>query len=232
MFAGHFGVGFGAKAVARQVSLGTLFLASQFIDLLWPSLLLLGWETVRIAPGITRVTPLDFVHYPISHSLFAVILWAILFGATYYLFRRFTRGAIVCALLVLSHWLLDALTHRPDLPILPMGDLRVSLGLWNSLPAAIVVEILIFGFGVILYTRATRAFDRAGTIGFWALVVFLLVIYCGNIFGPPPPSVEAITWPGHAQWLLVAWAYWLDRHRHARPSNGVIEGRRKRDDLS
>ena len=218
MFAGHFGLGFGAKAAARRMSLGTLFLASQFIDLLWPALLLLGLETVRISPGITRVTPLDFTHYPISHSLLTVTAWALLFGVAYYLIRRCKRGAFVCALLVLSHWLLDALTHRPDLPLAPVSDLRVGLGLWNSLPAAIAVEIFLFTIGVMLYARATRASDRVGSIGFWALVAFLLVIYFGNTFGPPPPNVQTLAWTAHAQWLLVAWAYWLDRHRESRSS--------------
>jgi hypothetical protein len=218
MFAGHFGLGFGAKAAARRVSLGTLFLASQFIDLLWPTLLLLGWETVRIAPGITRVTPLDFSHYPISHSLLAVGGWALLFGAVYYAIKRNLRGAAICALLVVSHWLLDLLTHRPDLQLVPTSNLRVGLGLWDSLPASIAVEILIFGAGVTLYARATRASDRAGSIGFWGLVLFLLVIYFSNVFGPPPPNVEVLAWTAQAQWLLVAWAYWIDRHRGSRLS--------------
>ena len=215
MFAGHFGLGFAGKAVDRKLSLGTLFMASQFIDLLWPTLLLLGLETVRIAPGITRITPLDFAHYPISHSLAAVTGWAILFGGIYYLLRRNAGGAALCAILVVSHWILDALTHRPDLPLAPGTDFRVGLGLWNFPPAAVAVELLIFGAGLFLYARATRALNRSGSVGFWALAAFLLVIYFGSIFGPPPPDVRTLAWSGQAQWLLVGWAYWLDRHRES-----------------
>jgi len=216
MFIGHFGFGFGGKWVARRVSLGTLFLAAQFIDLLWPTLLLVGLETVRISPGITSVTPLDFTHYPISHSLVSVVVWAVLFSAVYFFIRRFTIGAVVCGVLVLSHWLLDFVTHRADLPLAPMSNLRVGLGLWNHPTAAFVVEMLVFGVGVLLYVRSTRASDRSGTVGLWALVAFLLVVHMGNIFGPPPPSEKAIAWVSQTQWILVVWAYWLDRHREVR----------------
>src|SRR3954467_8291786 len=113
MFIGHFGVAFGAKVVAPKVSLGSLFIAAQFIDLLWPTLLLLGLERVRIAPGITRVTPLDFEYYPISHSLVAVLGWAALVGGGHFLLRRRARAALVLAALVVSHWLRDLLVHRP-----------------------------------------------------------------------------------------------------------------------
>ena len=215
MFLGHFGVAFGAKAAAPRTSLGSLLLASQLIDLLWPTLLLLGVERVAIAPGITRVVPLDFTHYPISHSLAAVLLWAVLFGVAYQALRRYPRGALVCGLAVVSHWLLDLLTHRPDLPLAPGSDARVGLGLWGSLPATLVVELAVFAIGVFLYLRTTRASDRTGTVALWALVGFLLVIYAGNILGPPPPGVSAIAWVGQAQWLLIAWGYWIDRHRRA-----------------
>jgi hypothetical protein len=213
MFLGHFGVGFGAKAAAPKTSLGTLFLAAQLVDLLLPTLILVGLESVVIAPGITRVTPLDFHEYPISHSLIAAVVWAALFAAAYYLLRRYPKGAWVCGAAVLSHWLLDLLSHRPDLPLIPGFDARVGFGLWNSLPATLVVELGIFSTGVWLYKRSTRALDRTGSIALWTLVGFLLVMYFSNIFGPPPPSVAAIAWVGQAQWLLVLWGYWIDRHR-------------------
>ena len=215
MFLGHFGIGFGAKAAAPKTSLGTLFLAAQFVDLLWPTMLLAGLERVRIAPGITTVTPLDFTHYPITHSLVAGVLWAVLFGAVYFLLRRYPRGAWICAAAVVSHWVLDLLVHRPDLPLVPGLGVRVGLGLWNSLPATLVVELSIFAIGVWLYLRSTRPLDRTGSIALWALVGFLLLVYAANLFGPPPPSATAIAWAGQAQWLLVIWAYWVDRHRAA-----------------
>ena len=218
MFLGHFGVGFGAKAAAPKTSLGTLFLAAQFVDLLWPTLLLVGLEKVVIAPGITSVTPLDFTDYPISHSLLLSLVWASLFGAIYLFLRRYSKGAWICGAAVLSHWLLDLLTHRPDLPLAPGSDARFGLGLWNSLPATLVVELGIFTVGLWLYLRTTRALDRFGSIALWSLVGFLLVVYFSNLFGPPPPNVTALAWVGQAQWLLVIWAFWIDRHRAAEPS--------------
>jgi len=213
MFIGHFGVGFGAKAAAPKTSLGTLFLASQFIDLLWPCLLLLGAERVRIAPGITRVTPLDFEYYPISHSLLAVTGWALLFALVYRVVSRYPRGAVVVGLLVMSHWFLDLIVHRPDLPLSPGSNVRVGLGLWSSLAGTVVVELFVFAVGVVIYLRRTRAVDRVGKWSLWLLLGFLLVIYIGNLFGPPPPSVSALAWVGQSQWLLIIWGYWIDRHR-------------------
>ena len=213
MFIGHFGVGFGARALAPAMSLGTAFLAAQFVDLLWPTLLLLGVESVEIAPGITRVTPLDFTHYPVSHSLVAVLGWAAGFALVYALLRRYRAGAVAAALAVVSHWLLDLLTHRPDLPLAPGLDVYAGLGLWQSLGATLAVETTLFAVGLALYLRNTRALDRSGHIALWTLVAFLLLAYAANVFGPPPPGVEAIAWAGQAQWLLIAWGYWVDRHR-------------------
>ena len=213
MYIGHFAIGFGAKAVSPRVSLGTMFLAAQWLDLLWPTFLLLGWEEVRIAPGITQVTPLDFVAYPLSHSLLAVVGWALLLAFGYWWFRRSRFGSFVLGLAVLSHWLLDFIAHRPDLPLYPGGSELFGLGLWSSVGATILVESLLFGVGLALYARRTAAKDRVGSLGLVALVVFLLLTYVANLFGPPPPSALAIAWAGQAQWLLVLWAYWVDRHR-------------------
>ena len=215
MFIGHFAVGFGAKAAARKVSLGTLFLAAQFVDLLWPTLLLLGLERVAIRPGITRVTPFDFEHYPISHSAVSVLLWATVFGAVFYLARRSRIGALVLAAAVVSHWLLDALTHRPDLPLVWGGEARIGLGLWNSVAGTLAIELMMFAIGVAFYLRSTRASDRTGTLGLWSLVAFLLLVYLGNLFGTPPPSSAFVAWAGQAQWILVVWGYWIDRHRES-----------------
>lgn len=224
MFIGHFAVGFGAKSAAPKVSLGTLFLAAQWIDLLWPTLLLLGWERVRIVPGITRVTPLDFVSYPITHSLLMVVAWAAGFAFVYWRLRRERAAALVLGIAVLSHWILDLVTHRPDLPLYPGGADRVGLGLWNSLAGTVLVEGLLFVGGLTLYLRATKARDRVGTYGFWSLAIFLVLIHLGSLFGPPPPSTEAIAWMSHAQWLLVPWAYWVDRHRGPKRAAGAPQG--------
>ena len=217
MFIGHFGVGLAAKKVARKPSLGTLFLAAQFIDLIWPVLLLLGLERVRIDPGNTAVTPLDFVHYPISHSLLAVIVWGVIVSGIYFYFRRDRSGAVWLGVLVLSHWLLDFITHRPDLPLWPATEsIQVGLGLWNSVTGTLIVEFGIFALGVYWYLRTTRARDATGKYAFWSLIVFLVLIHIMNVFGPPPPSEGPIAYVGFTQWLLIAWAYWIDNHREVK----------------
>ena len=215
MFLGHFALGFGAKVVARRVSLGALFLAAQFIDLLWPIFLLLGVERVRIEPGATVVTPLVFEHYPYSHSLLAVLGWAVLLGVLYLVLKRDRLGAVVMGALVLSHWLLDLMVHRPDLPLSPWGDAVSGLHLWSSLPLTLGLEIPMFALGVWVYARNTVALDGMGRWGLLGLVLFLFAVYTGNLFGPPPPSTQAIAWVGQLQWLLVLWGYWVDRHRRS-----------------
>ncbi len=217
MFIAHFGVGFGAKRIAPRVSLGTLFLAAQFLDLLWPTLLLLGLERVRIEPGITAVTPLAFEHYPISHSLLAVFGWAAVVGTLHFWRKRDRKAALILGALVVSHWLLDLVVHRPDLPLIPGDSPLVGLNAWSSLPLTLLLESSLFALGVWFYARATAPLDAAGRWGFYGLVTFLALVYAGNVFGAPPPSAAAIAWVGQAQWLLVLWAYWLDKHRHATP---------------
>jgi len=216
MFIGHFGVGLAGKGAANKTSLGTLFFAAQFVDLLWPTLLLLGWETVHISPGITIMTPLDFEHYPISHSLAASIGWAALFTVIYGFITKYWKGAFVVGALVLSHWFLDLLVHRPDLPLYP-GGTKVGLGLWNVVPVEIALEAAIFIAGVWIYLRSTQAKDRTGTIALWSLIVFLVLIHVLNLTGGEPPSETAIAWVSQSQWLIVLWGGWGDRHRTSVP---------------
>jgi hypothetical protein len=214
MFLGHFGLAFGAKKATPAVSLGALFAACQFADLLWPTLLLLGYEHVVVRPGITVVTPLDFVSYPYSHSLLALCGWAILWQVIYLALTRTRLAAsVTIAALVVSHWLLDYISHRPDMPLMPGGSARLGLGLWNSLPWTLAVEGAVFAAGLLMYLRVTTPRDRTGSIGLWALAIFMVVVYLASVFGPPPPSQAAIAWSAQAMWLLVAWGYWVDRHR-------------------
>jgi membrane-bound metal-dependent hydrolase YbcI (DUF457 family) len=213
MFLGHFGVAFAAKAWAPRTSLGTLFLAGQFLDLLWPTLLLVQIERVRIDAVNGGVTPLVFVHYPISHSLLAAAAWAALLALVYLALTRNRRGALIVALLVVSHWFLDALVHRPDLLLVPWSSTAIGLNLWASRVATLAVELPLFAIGLLLYLRTVPA--RRSDWRLWALVALLAAIYFGNLYGPPPPSVAAIAWVGQAQWLLIAFGYWVDRERRA-----------------
>jgi membrane-bound metal-dependent hydrolase YbcI (DUF457 family) len=213
MFIGHFGAAFAAKKVSKKASLGTYILASQFIDLLWPILVLLGIEKVLIDPGNTAFTPLNFIYYPFSHSFLAVVIWGLLFGLIYYTLKKDTKTSIVLFLLVISHWILDLLTHRADLPIFPWSDFKVGLGLWNNVFLTIILESIIFIGGVYLYTRVTESKNKKGTIALISLVVFLGIIYIMNIVSPPPPDEKAIGYAGLLMWLFVAWGYWIDRNR-------------------
>lgn len=213
MFLGHFGVGFAAKKAAPEVSLGALFLAGQFADLLWPTLVLLGVERVEVRPGISAVTPLEFVSYPYSHSLVALLVWGLLLGGLVAATSRPLWDGVTVAVLVLSHWLLDFVTHRPDLPLTLSGTTRLGLGLWNSVPWTLAVELIIFTAGIVLYVRTTASRDRAGSTGLYGLIVVLLVVYLASVFGPPPPNAAIVAWSAEAMWLLVLWAIWIDRHR-------------------
>lgn len=215
MFIGHFAVAFATKKAVRDVSLGTLFVAAQLPDVIWPILVLAGVEKVRIAPGITAVTPLEFLSYPYSHSLLFVVVWAAVLAGVYGAVWRAPRAMPWLAVAVVSHWLLDVASHRPDMPVLPSGPL-LGFGLWNSRPATVLVEGTLFGAGLLLYSRVTVARSRAGSIGLSVLVALLLVAYFGAVFGPPPPSPEAVAWSGVAGWLLVGAAHWVDRQRPAR----------------
>ncbi len=214
MFIGHFGVGFAAKKVIPKTSLGTLLLASQFIDLLWPFFVIFGIETVAVDPGNTAFTPLNFIYYPFSHSLLAVIIWALLFGVIYYFIKRDLKSSLILGILVLSHWILDFITHRPDLPLFFGGDSPlVGLGLWNSIIATVIIESLIFIVGVYFYISITKAKNKTGNYSLWSLLIFFIIIYLSNLFGPPPESAEAVGYVSLAQWILIFWAYWIDRNR-------------------
>lgn len=228
MFIGHFAVGLTGRTATRRPSLGTWFLAVQWLDLVWPLLLMLGLEHVRIDPGNTPVTPLDFYDYPITHSLLTVFGWSIAFGGVYFVVRRDRTAASLLGLGVASHWLLDVATHRPDLPLWPGGPL-VGFYLWRSIPATVAVETAMFAAGIWLYLRTTRARDRVGHYALWSLVVFLYVAYLANLFGPPPPSQDALAFGALAAWLFVPWAYWIDRHRTRRRARRPREESRSDD---
>ena len=215
MFIGHFALGYAAKRWVPGVSLAALFAAALFADLLWPVLVAVGVEHVRIVPGYTPSTPLEFVSYPYSHSLLLLIIWGALFGA---IAARTAGGSAIAIftvvlLLVVSHWVLDAITHVPDMPLYPGGP-RFGLGLWRSVPGTLAVESVMFAVGVWIYMRTTRARDRIGTRVFVGLTAFLLIGFIVNAGGTPPPSVTALWVVALALGALtISLAWWADKHR-------------------
>lgn len=211
MFIGHFGAGLASKNIDKKISLGTLILAAQFLDLIWPVLLLFGVEKVKIEPGNTPFTPLNFISYPFSHSLFAVIIWGLLFGIVYYIIKKNIKGSLLLGLLVVSHWVLDLFTHRPDLQLFPWSGLKVGLGLWYSVISTIIIEGAIFITGIYFFLRARKERDHKFNIRFWSLIIFLSLIYFMNIYGSPPPSENELTYTGLALWIFVVWGYWIDK---------------------
>lgn len=213
MFIGHFGVGLAAKKVAPEVNLGVLFLFCQLLDLIWPVLVLLNVENVSVDHSATVVTPLNFSHYPFSHSLTATLSYSLIAGLITWRIFKSVRVGFVTFSVVLSHWILDFITHRPDLPLF-WGDEKFGLGLWNSLWGTFFVEVAVFILGTALYLKFSPALDRKRKITFWSLILFLSVIYLGNIFGPKPPletPAAAIAGPALAMWLIVIWGYYADR---------------------
>jgi hypothetical protein len=212
MFLGHFGVALAAKKVAPRTSLAVLIAAGECLDLLWPVLLLADVEHVRVVKGITAVTPFDFYDYPVSHSLVTSLVWGALAAGMYFLFTRYARGAWIIAALVPSHWVLDWLVHRPDMPLWPGNSPKFGLGIWNSWPLTFAVEFLTFGVGLFLYARNTRPENRLGRYSIWLWAAVLAGSWVSTIFSEPP-SASAIAWLSLSIWILVAWAGSADANR-------------------
>lgn len=212
MFVGHFAAALGAKRAAPRVPLSLLVAAAIGLDLIWPVLLLTGAESVRIDPGNTAFTPLAFDSYPWSHSLLMSLVWGGVAGAIAFPRLRSVGAAALVGAVVVSHWVLDFVTHRPDLPLWPGGP-KYGLGLWNSIPATFIVEGLIFAAAVYAYRTAFPPRDRTGHWAFVALIAFMTAIWASSPVSPPPPSVQAIAVAGFAMWLFPIWAGWIERHR-------------------
>jgi membrane-bound metal-dependent hydrolase YbcI (DUF457 family) len=185
----------------------------QWLDLVWPILVLAGVEHLQVSPTEDPFLHLEFTYYPWTHSLLASIVWALLFAAAYRWRTRDTRTALWLAIGVVSHWVLDLVVHIPDLPLYPGSSVKVGFGLWRSVAGTVLVEAVIFVAAVVWYAVRTRAIDAVGRWALWALVAFLVVVYAASLLGPPPQSEAAVGASALLLWLLVPWAYWLDRHR-------------------
>ena len=166
MLVGHFAVGLSAKRIEPAISVGTLVLASMLADLLWCILMFAGIEHVRFKPGLGAANYFEALDIGISHSLLMDGLWAALFAAAYFLKRRKLRGALVIFGVALSHWLLDWTSHRPDMPLVPGVHRYFGLGLWSSIPAALIIEGGFWMLAVIVYSHATHPNRRTGVYAY------------------------------------------------------------------
>lgn len=188
MLVGHHAVGFAAKRLAPQVSLGTLQMAATFPDLLVFTFQLFGLEHARNTPGTTAFSALDAYDVAVSHSLVTDIVWSGVFAAIYFWWRRDTRGAWVLSVVVFSHWLLDFVSHRPEIPLAPGIDRCVGLGLWNSIPATFAVEGALWVFGIAVYLRTISGITTRGAYGLAAFIGVLTLAWISMPFAPQPPG--------------------------------------------
>lgn len=219
MFVGHYAVGLAAKRFAPGTPLGILIAAPILLDLIWPILVLIGWEHVSIVDSRNPFLRLQFDSYPISHGLLAVIGWATLFASIYFGVARYLAGAIAVWIGVISHWLLDYVVHRPDLPLYA-GSSLLGLGLWNRRWITVAVELTLLAAGVAIYLFQTRAKDKFGSFGFWAFVFVIVALYGAVVFGPAPPSVNKLAIAALSNLLFVPFAWWFDSHREVRDASG------------
>lgn len=216
MLAGHLAVALAARRAEPKLSLGVTLAGAFGLDLLWPILLLTRIESVRVQRGDTASTNLAFDHYPWSHGLVPVLAWSLLAGLVARRITRSTRAGIVMGGLVTSHWVLDVVVHRPDLPLWPGGPM-VGLGLWNSVPLSMAVEGTLLVAGLWYYLRGTR---RRDAIGIWApvaLVALIGLLWATQPIAPLPPSANAVAWSALVMWIVLPWGNWIDRHRAAVP---------------
>lgn len=225
MLVGHFALGLTAKRMEPAISVGTLVLASMLADLLWCIFMFAGIEHVQFKPGIGAAKYLVDSDIAISHSLLMDGLWAALLALAYFLKRGSARGASLIFGLVLSHWFLDWISHRPDMPLIPRVHRYFGLGLWSSIPAALIVEGGFWVLAVILYARATRPNTRIGVYAYWTVIAVLTLAWYNNLAGPPPPNAQRASLTSLLFFsLAVGWAYWMNRLRpwmgKSRPTRG------------
>jgi LexA-binding, inner membrane-associated putative hydrolase len=222
MLVGHFAVGLTAKRNAPTVSLGTLVLAAMLADFLWCILMAAGIEHVRFQPGMGAANYMVATNIGISHSLLMDVLWAAALAAAYFAIRRNRRAAWVIFAAVISHWVLDWISHRPDMPLAPGVHEFFGLGLWTSVPASVIVEGGFWLFAVVLYARSTQPKGRSGIYAYWIVVVLLTLIWYNNVAGPPPPDPHAAPYASFVFFsLVVAWAYWMNRVRMWRAASSI-----------
>lgn len=216
MFVGHMALALASKRARPALSLGWFVAAVTLADLIWPVLVLAGVEHVRIAPGATAFTPLVFESYPWSHSLLTLAIWGAVLGTlARWRSRAVMADAVVLALLVVSHWLLDYFTHAPDMPFWPGSSPHVGLGLWNSVSGTLIVEGAMWIAGLAIYLRGHRS-NAVGLLALSSFVIVCTALWASGPWSPPPPTERALGWLALVGWIMVPWAAFADRRWIAR----------------
>jgi hypothetical protein len=199
MFIGHYGVALAAKRFTPRSSLGTLFIAVQFLDVLWAPAILLGFEHARVIPGLLPASSLDLYDMPWTHGLVAALAWS------WFAFR-FSKNAVLGAC-IFSHWVLDFVTHRPDLPLFRGGTL-VGLGLWRYREATFLVETALLLGGLLIYLKSTKAKTAAGEYAMKIFAGLMILIEGYNLYGPPPHSIQQVAISAEVAYLVLAAIAW------------------------
>jgi membrane-bound metal-dependent hydrolase YbcI (DUF457 family) len=215
MFVGHLAVALAAKRAAPRVNLGWLMAGVTGLDLVWPVLVIAGIEKVRIVPGATAFTPLVFDSYPWSHSLVMSFVWGLVLVAVARGFGVPRSYSLLLVGLVVSHWVLDFISHAPDMPLWPGPSPHVGLGLWNSIPATFLVEGSLWVAGIAIYLRAHRFGGLRARVAFWSLVLITTAMWAPGPWSPLPPSPKALGWFALIGWIIIPWAALADRDRPA-----------------
>lgn len=218
MFIGHYGIGLALKKVEPRLSLGMLIFGAVMLDILFGLFLLAGVEHAKIIPGVTVVSPFEFYDYPISHSAVGTVMWAAAGFLAYWLcptgdHTQRKRPAFVFAIAIFSHFILDVISHTPDLTIFGNNSPRLGLSLWNSLAATMIVELGLLLSGIVLYRGATHSVSSSGKYGLSLFVLILIILSIGIVFGPPPDMISVGVFILAGQLALVALAFWVDRNR-------------------
>jgi hypothetical protein len=205
MFVGHYGVAFATKKADASIPLWVLFLAVQWLDVIWAPLVLLGIEHVRIVPGFTATNPLDLYYMPYTHSVVAALLWsgaaALVYGAVR---PASTSTRLLVGLAVFSHWILDFIVHVPDLPLYD-NRAKVGLGLWNEPIVAFCLEAVLLLGAIAMYLRTVTRW-RPGIVAFG---VVMLGIHAYIFFGPPPASPTAAAMTALVAYGVFACVIWF-----------------------
>jgi hypothetical protein len=215
MFVGHYGVSLALRPKAGEISLGWLFLAVQWLDVVWAVLVLSGIEKVRVVTGLLAASSLDLYYMPFTHSLAAALLWSLLAVLAFRLLKHSVVPSVLVGAAVFSHWVLDFVAHRSDLPLLTYAH-TVGLGLWRFRLATFLSEAVLLAIGLVLYMKFSRPRNLLGTWGMPIYVVLLVLVNIWNLYGPPPypNSIAALAVSAEVAYLLFAFvAGWLDRAR-------------------